>query len=34
MHGQIQMMARAGHAAFWDDATTFNERLRAFAESL
>jgi non-heme chloroperoxidase len=33
-HGQIQMMARAGHAAFWDDATTFNERLRAFAESL
>ena len=34
MHGQIQVMARAGHAAFWDDATTFSERLRAFAESL
>lgn len=33
-HAQIQMMANAGHAAFWDDATTFNRRLRVFAESL
>jgi non-heme chloroperoxidase len=33
-HAQIQMMANAGHAPFWDDAATFNRRLRAFAESL
>ncbi len=33
-HAQIQMMANAGHACFWDDAATFNRRLRAFAESL
>jgi non-heme chloroperoxidase len=33
-HAQIQIMANAGHACFWDDATTFNRRLRAFAESL
>ncbi|MFN2510588.1 MAG: alpha/beta fold hydrolase [Pyrinomonadaceae bacterium] len=32
-HAQIQMMANAGHAPFWDDATTFNQRLREFAES-
>ena len=31
---QIQMMAGAGHAAFWDDTASFNRRLRAFAESL
>ena len=31
---QIHMMAKAGHAPFWDDAATFNHRLRAFAESL
>ena len=33
-HAQIQMMGSAGHAPFWDDATTFNRRLRVFAESL
>ena len=32
-HAQIQMMANAGHASFWDDAATFNRRLRAFSES-
>jgi pimeloyl-ACP methyl ester carboxylesterase len=31
---QIHIMAKAGHAPFWDDAATFNHRLRAFAESL
>lgn len=30
-HAQIQMMANTGHAPFWDDAATFNRRLRAFA---
>jgi pimeloyl-ACP methyl ester carboxylesterase len=33
-HAQIQMMANAGHAPFWDDAATFNQGLRAFCESL
>jgi non-heme chloroperoxidase len=33
-HAQIQMMANAGHAPFWDDAAKFNQRLRAFSESL
>ena len=32
-HAQIHMMANAGHASFWDDAATFNQRLRAFCES-
>ena len=32
-HAQIQLMPHAGHAAFWDDAATFNQRLRAFADS-
>ena len=32
-HAQVQMMSNAGHAPFWDDAATFNQRLRAFAES-
>jgi hypothetical protein len=27
-------MANAGHAPFWDDATTFNQHLRAFCDSL
>jgi len=31
---KIEMMENAGHACFWDDAATFNRRLRAFAESL
>lgn len=33
-HAQIHMMANAGHAPFWDDAATFNWRLRAFSDSL
>jgi non-heme chloroperoxidase len=33
-HAQVQLMASVGHAAFWDDAAGFNERLRAFCESL
>lgn len=33
-HAQIHMMTNAGHAPFWDDAVTFNQRLRAFCESL
>lgn len=32
-HAQIHMMANTGHAPFWEDAATFNRRLRAFAES-
>lgn len=31
---QLQIMANVGHAAFWDDARTFNQVLKAFAESL
>ena len=33
-HAQVQLMATTGHAAFWDDAAAFNERLRVFCESL
>ena len=33
-HAQVQLMAKVGHAAFWDDAEGFNERLHAFCESL
>ena len=33
-HAQIEMMANAGHAPFWDDAAAFNGRLRTFCESL
>ncbi len=33
-HAQIDLMANAGHAAFWDDAATFNQHLRAFCERL
>jgi pimeloyl-ACP methyl ester carboxylesterase len=33
-HAQIQMMANAGHAPFWDDAAAFNRLLRAFSDSL
>jgi pimeloyl-ACP methyl ester carboxylesterase len=29
-HAQIQMMANAGHAPFWDDPPTFNRGLKAF----
>ena len=33
-HAQVQLMGNTGHAAFWDDAPGFNERLHAFCESL
>ena len=33
-HAQVHIMMEAGHAPFWDDAPTFNRRLREFAESL
>ena len=33
-HAQIYIMPNAGHAAFWDDAAVFNQRLRAFCENL
>jgi len=33
-HAQVQLMGNIGHAAFWDDAPGFNERLHAFCESL
>ena len=32
-HAQIHL-PETGHAAFWDDYEGFNERLRAFCESL
>ena len=33
-HAQVHVIANAGHAPFWDDAALFNQRLRAFSESL
>lgn len=33
-HAHIHLMANAGHAPFWDDAASFNQRMRAFCESL
>jgi pimeloyl-ACP methyl ester carboxylesterase len=33
-HAQVHIMANAGHAPFWDDAASFNRRLRQFAEGL
>jgi non-heme chloroperoxidase len=33
-HAEVHMPENVGHAAFWDDATNFNQRQRAFAESL
>ena len=33
-HAQVQLVANAGHAVFWDDAAAFNDRLGAFCESL
>ena len=33
-HAKVQLISTAGHAAFWDDAQAFNERLHAFCESL
>ncbi len=33
-HAQVEKMANAGHAPFWDDAAGFNQRLRKFFESV
>jgi pimeloyl-ACP methyl ester carboxylesterase len=33
-HAQVHMMAKTGHAPFWEDAATFNQRLRAFSEAV
>ena len=32
-HAQVDLMANAGHAPFWDDPAGFNRRLREFRES-
>lgn len=31
---QIEIMPHAGHACFWDDAATYNRRLRGFVQDL
>jgi pimeloyl-ACP methyl ester carboxylesterase len=31
---QVHIMPDAGHAAFWDDAASFNRRLGAFCEEV
>ena len=33
-HAQVDLMANTGHAPFWDQATSFNRRLRDFAASV
>lgn len=33
-HAQVQLMPNVGHGAFWDDTPAFNDRLRAFCDSL
>jgi non-heme chloroperoxidase len=33
-HAEIHMMQNVGHAAFWDDAASFNRRQREFAARL
>ena len=33
-HAQVQMIPNAGHAPFWDDPASFNQRLQTFAESV
>jgi non-heme chloroperoxidase len=33
-HAQVDIMPNTGHAPFWDQATTFNRRLRDFAASV
>ena len=33
-HAQVHVMANVGHAAFWDDAAAFNERLHAFCQAV
>jgi pimeloyl-ACP methyl ester carboxylesterase len=33
-HAQVHIMPNAGHAPFFDDAASFNERLSAFCEQV
>lgn len=33
-HAELHMMANTGHAPFWEDAPSYNQRLRDFCESL
>ena len=33
-HAQVHMMPNAGHASCWNDAPSFNQRLRTFAASV
>jgi len=33
-HAHVDMMADAGHAAFWDAAAAFNDRLHLFCQSV
>ena len=33
-HAQVQLMAKAGHGCFWDDAAGFGKGLGKFAEGL
>jgi len=33
-HADVYMMAGAGHAPFWDDAASFNQRLAAFCDEV
>jgi pimeloyl-ACP methyl ester carboxylesterase len=33
-HAQVHMMPNAGHAPCWNDAPSFNQRLRTFAASV
>ena len=33
-HAEIQLVPDVGHGVFWDDTAAFNERLRAFCETL
>jgi pimeloyl-ACP methyl ester carboxylesterase len=31
-HAELDFVPDASHALFWEDASTFNQRLRAFVE--
>ena len=33
-HAEVHVIENAGHAAFWDDAPAFNERLNTFCRNL
>jgi len=33
-HAEVDIMQRAGHAPFWDDAEAFNQRVGAFCEGV